>query len=69
MSASGNPQTDGGNAPLLLSVMEGARLLGISRTKAYEFVLSGELPTVKIGRLRRIRRGDLEAFVASLGRC
>ena len=58
-----------GDAPaplLLLSVAEGARLLGISRTKAYELVMSGQLQSVKLGRLRKIRPGDLEAFVAGL---
>ncbi|MDA8035152.1 MAG: helix-turn-helix domain-containing protein [Actinomycetota bacterium] len=52
---------------LLLSVAEAAELLGVSRAFAYELVLAGELPSVKLGRLRKVRRGELEAYVAALG--
>lgn len=52
---------------LLLSVVEAAELLGVSRAFAYELVLAGELPSVKLGRLRKVRRGELEAYVAALG--
>jgi excisionase family DNA binding protein len=51
---------------LLLSVADAAELLGISRTKAYELVLARRLPTVKIGRLRKVRPDDLKAFIAGL---
>jgi excisionase family DNA binding protein len=37
-----------------LTVEEAARRIGIGRTKMYEYVTSGEIPSVKIGRLRRI---------------
>jgi len=35
---------------LTLSVYEAARVLGISRTTAYECVRTGELPAVRLGR-------------------
>jgi excisionase family DNA binding protein len=49
---------------LLLTVPEAAVALGIGRTLAYELVLRGELPSVKLGRARRIPVAALEAFVA-----
>ena len=39
------------------------RWLGLGRTKAYEMLRSGEIPSYKIGRIRRIRRQDLEAWL------
>ena len=39
------------------------RWLGLGRTKAYEMLRSGEIPSYKIGRIRRIRRRDVEAWL------
>ncbi|MFF6955620.1 excisionase family DNA-binding protein [Streptomyces sp. NPDC008317] len=47
-----------------LTVAEAARRIGISRTKMYEYVSSGQIPSVKIGSLRRIPAEALGAFVA-----
>jgi excisionase family DNA binding protein len=47
----------------LVTLPEAARLLGVSRSKLYELVAAGELPTVRIGRSRRIAVADLEEFV------
>lgn len=38
------------------------RWLGIGRTKTYELLRSGEIPSYRIGRVRRIRRRDIEAW-------
>ena len=38
------------------------RWLGLGRTKTYELV-NTEIPSYKIGRLRRIRRQDVEAWL------
>lgn len=46
--APGFPTGEGGR--LTLTVPEAARLLGISRTSAYEAAHRGELPLVQIGR-------------------
>jgi excisionase family DNA binding protein len=39
------------------------RWLGLGRTKTYELLRSGEIPSYKIGRVRRIRRRDIEAWL------
>lgn len=36
--------------------------LGIGRTKCYELLSRGEIPSYKIGNLRRIRRSDVERW-------
>ena len=50
----------------LVTIPAAAQLLGVSRSKLYELLGEGALPTVRIGRSRRIAVADLEAFV---GRC
>lgn len=50
----------------LVTIPVAAQLLGVSRSKLYELLGEGALPTVRIGRSRRIAIADLEAFV---GRC
>jgi excisionase family DNA binding protein len=43
------------NTELTISVPEaGARYFGISRNAAYEAAARGEIPTVKVGRLKRV---------------
>jgi excisionase family DNA binding protein len=46
-----------------LKVEEAAKLLGISRNTAYDAVKSGQLPTVKIGRL--VPKAALERMLMS----
>jgi excisionase family DNA binding protein len=48
---------------LLLTISEATHVLAISRSKIYELLNSGNLPSVHIGRSRRIRMTDLEEFV------
>lgn len=43
----------------MMTVEEFGRLMRISRNSAYAFVNSGLVPTVKVGRLIRIYRGDV----------
>lgn len=40
-----------------------AALLHISKSMAYRLMQSGQLPTVKIGRVIRVRVTDLEYFI------
>ncbi|MGR3936255.1 helix-turn-helix domain-containing protein [Streptomyces sp. BRA346] len=47
-----------------LTVEQAARRLGIGRTKMYEYVSSGEIPSVKIGNLRRIPAEAVGEFLA-----
>ena len=51
---------------LLYRVPEVAVILNISRSKVYELLGSGELPSVKIDRTRLIRGSDLREYVESL---
>lgn len=53
-------------ASLLVTPEEAAKVLRIGRSKIYELIASGALKSVRIGRSRRIRWGDLQAFVDSL---
>jgi excisionase family DNA binding protein len=39
------------------------RWLRLGRTKTYELLRTGEIPSYKIGRVRRIRREDVEAWL------
>ncbi|MFI7438665.1 helix-turn-helix domain-containing protein [Nonomuraea indica] len=50
----------------LVTVPEAAEALAISRAKLYQLMASGALIYVQIGRSRRIRVSDLEAFIAAL---
>jgi excisionase family DNA binding protein len=50
----------------LFTVREAAKLLGLSRTKVYELIRSGDLESFHIGRSRRIARQALDRFVAKL---
>ena len=52
---------------LLLTVEEAGLALAISRSKVYELLKSESLASVYIGRSRRIRVSDAEAFVAGGG--
>jgi excisionase family DNA binding protein len=48
---------------LLLRVDEAAERLGLGRTKTYELVRSGVLPSLRLGRAVRIPVAALEAWV------
>lgn len=52
---------------LLLTVEEVAGELRIARRRIYEMIRTGELPSVKIGKSRRITRAAVEEYVAGLG--
>lgn len=51
---------------VLLTVAEAAEQLGIGRTTAWNLVRSGELESVRIGRLRRIHVDAVAAYAARL---
>jgi excisionase family DNA binding protein len=51
---------------ILLTVQEAARVLGIGRTLMYSLVMSGEIESVPIGRLRRIPTECLTEYVTRL---
>jgi excisionase family DNA binding protein len=49
--------------PEWLSLKDFQQLIGIGRTKAYELVVTGELPAVRIGRCIRINRRELDEWL------
>ena len=49
--------------PALLKPEDIAQRLNISRAMAYKLTATGELPTVRIGRIVRVREADLEAYI------
>jgi excisionase family DNA binding protein len=51
---------------LLVTPVEAATALGISRTRVYELMAAGQLRSVKIGRSRRIPVKVLIAFVTAM---
>ncbi|MBO0698780.1 MAG: helix-turn-helix domain-containing protein [Zavarzinella sp.] len=51
-------------ADRLLRVAEVMDLLRLSRSKVYQLMESGVLPFVKLGRSRRIARGDMDRLIA-----
>ena len=51
------------NERLLLTVEEAARRLGIGRSLAWRLVRSGELPSVRLGRLVRVPERKLQAWL------
>jgi len=48
-------------------VEEAADRLRVGRTYMFDLVRRGEVPSVRLGKLRRIRASDLERYVTSLG--
>ncbi|MEU9960536.1 helix-turn-helix domain-containing protein [Streptomyces sp. NPDC050982] len=51
---------------LLYKPEEAAEALAIGRSTVYELMAGGSLKYIKLGRTRRIRRADIEAYVESL---
>lgn len=48
---------------LLVTVDEAAKRLGMGRSFLYQLIRRGELPSVRIGGLRRVAAADIEGFV------
>ncbi|MET9723576.1 helix-turn-helix domain-containing protein [Streptomyces zaomyceticus] len=53
-------------ARALFTVEAAAEYLSFGRSTLYELMAAGDLPYVKVGRSRRIRLAELDAFVAQL---
>ena len=47
----------------LYTVVEVAAILGLGRTLVYQLVLRGDIPSIKIGRSRRIPRFAVDDFI------
>jgi excisionase family DNA binding protein len=46
-----------------MSPDEVRQLLGLGRTYTYRLLATGAIPSVRIGRLRKVRRTDVEQFI------
>lgn len=53
--------------PALMTVQEAARVLRLSRSKVYQIVARGDLPSVRIDGSRRVKARDLERYIDQLG--
>lgn len=51
----------------LLTVEDTAQLLRLGRSKTYELIRRGDIPSVQIDGSRRVRVRDLEEYVDRLG--
>lgn len=51
-------------APMLVDVRTAAQLMACSRSFLYELIAAGQLPTVKLGRSRRIPVDELRRYIA-----
>jgi excisionase family DNA binding protein len=63
---SSQPVTKGGEALQAYTVEQVAEILHVGRDKIYYLLRTGQLRSIKIGKLRRITDQHLAAFVASL---
>ena len=52
--------------PLLYTLPEAAAVLRISRTKLYELLSANEIPSIHIGRSRKIPAADLHDYIDRL---
>ncbi len=51
--------------PILVTMKEAGRMLGLSERTIYTLVKAGEIPVVKLERAVRVRVCDLEGWAAS----
>ena len=59
----GSPIATRFDDPLLLSIKQVAERLNMSRSKVYGLIAAGAIASVKVGRLTRVPRQELEIFV------
>ena len=57
------PHLQGEQSKYLMSSRERANLRGPGRARAHRSVSLGEIPCARIGRLRKVRRSDFDAFI------
>ncbi len=62
----GSTATARGRDGPLLTIPDVARILHSSRSFVYTLLRSGELPSISIRRLRRVRARDLDEFIKAI---
>ncbi len=60
------PQVPGGDNLELLTVPEVCQELGMGKSWVYRKLRSGEIPSVKLGRIIKVRRSDLQEYLEGL---
>jgi len=50
--------------PLTVRISTAVRITGLSRSRIYELIQSGDLQTVKVGRATLIQYGSLKALIS-----
>lgn len=53
--------------PLTVRISTAVRITGLSRSRIYELIQSGDLATVKVGRATLIQYGSLKTLTAAAG--
>lgn len=51
--------------PLTVRIATAVRITGLSRSRTYELIQSGDLETVKVGRATLVHYGSLKALTAA----
>jgi excisionase family DNA binding protein len=59
-------QIDGTLDPISVDIRGACRLTGIGRSKLYELLISGEVPSVKVGKRRVVPVAGLRAWLDKL---
>ena len=57
------PKIQAESTEYLMSPEELAEFLGLGRTSTYALLRAGEIPSIRIGKLRKVRRSDVDKFV------
>jgi excisionase family DNA binding protein len=57
------PSANAHETEYLMSPAEVRQLLGLGRTYTYQLLATGAFPSVRIGRLRKVRRSDVQQFI------
>lgn len=58
-------ETPGAQGRLLLTIPETCELLGIKKTLCWSLIQQGVIPSIRLGRLVRVPRAQLEAWIAT----
>lgn len=66
MTAAYIVEPDDSNSAPLMSIVEAAQFLGLSRSVIYRLMDTGELPSYKIGKRRVLKRADILEFIDNL---
>jgi excisionase family DNA binding protein len=50
---------------MLLKPSEVTQILGLGRSKVYELIASGQMPSIRVGRVIRVPRTSLESWIVA----